>query len=164
MRGFLFIAVVLIILINLNCSTPTRRSGDIPQDVKNFFGDRITGIIEGAESASSFRLKPEKTKDVKIENIHKFPVVSRGPVLTENQIVTLKNILLDEKTYNFKYAKRAFVFPEYAIVLKKGNDSVTVLVDFYRKEFLFVDGDRELVEDFDSAENQLKALIDEIFK
>jgi hypothetical protein len=162
--GLFTVLFLLILLLNPGCSTSPGIVDDTPAEVKKFFGERITGIIKESVSAASFRLKPEKTKDDKVKNIHGFPVVSEGPGLTETQIASLKRILLDEKTYDFKYSKRAFVFPEYAVILKNGNDSVAVLIDFYRKEFLFVNENRELVEDFDNAEKQLKMLLDDIFK
>jgi len=51
-----------------------------------------------------------------------------------------------------------------AIVQKKGADEVTILIDFYRKVLLFVYKGKDLVEDFDNAEKQVKTLVDDIFR
>lgn len=132
--------------------------------VLNFFGEKITGIITGADKGYSCRVKPEKTKNTGIKTIEGYPLVEEGPALSADDLLELKNILLDEKTYDFKYAKKAFVFPEYAFVLVKGNEQVTVFFDFYRKEVLFVHEGRELVEDFDNAEKDVRAFISRFFK
>ena len=107
---------------------------------------------------------PEKTKDKSIAAICGYPVINNGPELPASELAGLKRILLDEKTYDFKYAKKAFVFPDYAFVLFKGSEQVAVLFDFYRKEVLFVNEGKELVEDFDNAEKDVRNITDRLIK
>lgn len=152
------------VVSQISCSTVTHKAENASPEVKKFFGETILGIIDGAESSASYKVKTEKMKIPMGKNICGYPVISQGPALDASQIAVLKDILLDENTYDFKWAKKSFVFPDYAIVLKKGNDQVTVLIDFYRKEFLFVYQGKELVEDFDKAEKRVKKLVDDIFK
>lgn len=160
-----FFIIACIIIIQAGCpATVVRKAENAAPEVKSFFGDKILEIIDGAGSADSYKVKTEKMKVPMGKNICGYPVISQGPALNSSQISTLKNILLDEKTYDFKWAKKAFVFPDYAIVLKKGNEELILLIDFYRKEFLFVYNGKELVEDFDNAEKQVRKLVDEIFR
>ena len=152
------------VIAQASCSSASFRAENASPDVKKFFGEKIIGIIDGAESAASYKVKPEKMKVPMGKLIHGYSVISAGPALTGSQIERLRNILLDEKTYDFKWAKKSFVFPDYAIVLKKGTEELTLFVDFNRKEFLFVYNEQELVEDFDNAEKQVKNLVDDIFR
>ncbi len=156
--------IVCMVIAQISCSTVTHRAENATPEVKNFFGDVILGIIDGADKAASYKVKTEKMKIPMGKNIYGYPVISEGPALDSSQLAVFKNILLDENTYDFKWAKKSFVFPDYAIVLKKGNEEVIVFIDFYRKELLFVYKGKELVEDFDNAEKQVKKLVDDIFR
>ncbi len=162
MKGKLSALCLGFIIIVSGCSSAVSRA-DVPANVKNFLGEKILAIIIDADSCMPFMVKPEKTKDTKVKCLHGFPVTKEGPALPVDELNKLKRILLDEKTYDFKYAKRAFVFPEYAFVFSKGNEEVIVFFDFYRKEVLLVNEGKELVEDFDNAENDVRAVIDRIF-
>ena len=156
--------IACIVLAQVSCSAGMHKAENATPEVKKFFGINILNIIDGAESASSFKVKPEKMKVLIGKNLYGYPVIAKGPALSDSQLSELKDILLNEDTYDFKWAKKSFVFPDYAIVLKKGKEEVTVFVDFYRKELLFVYNGQELVEDFDNAEKQVRKLVDDIFR
>ena len=152
----------MVFVATISCSSADYRDKPPADEVKKFFGEKNIGIITDAEKGIPYKLKPQKIKTEK--NIHGFPIIAEGTALTTAQLNRFKTILLDEKTYDFKWAKKAFVFPDYAVVLKKGDAELIVFIDFYRKELLFISDGKELIEDFDDAEKQVKSLMDEIFK
>jgi hypothetical protein len=154
---FVFISII-------SCSSAGYRDRPVADEVKKFFGEKNISIIMDADKALAYKVKPRKTRETGIKNLYGYPVTAGGPVLSSVQMDRFKTILLDEKTYDFKWAKKAFVFPDYAIELKKGDTVLTVFIDFYRKELLFVSDGKELIEDFDNAEKEMKSLMDEIFK
>lgn len=154
----------MVFIAFISCSSTGYRDMPLSDEVKKFFGEKNIGIIMDADKALPYKVKPQKDKTGVVKNIYGFPVTAEGPALTAGQMDRFKSILLDDKTYDFKWAKKAFVFPDYAIVLKKGDSELTVLIDFYRKELLFISDNKELIEDFDNAEKQMKDLVNEIFK
>lgn len=137
----------------------------ITEKVKTFFGEEILTILSDPDSVLSYKVKPvtKKNKTAK-DKLYKYPIVKRGPKLDKDQILYLKNIILNEKTYDFKYSKRGFLFPEYAFEFIKGEKKVLVFVCFNRNELMFYYKKKELIEDFDSALKEVKELVHKLFK
>ena len=153
MRTKTIFLIILCICTAPLCSTS--------QKVKMFFGDDIIDIIRNPDRVESYKLKPKKSK--KGKTLHGYPIVKKGNNLTTEQISSLTSILLDEKTYDFTIAKKGFIFPEYAFIFQKGENRLTVLVCYYRKELMFFHGNRELKEDFDSALQKMKSITNKLF-
>lgn len=130
--------------------------------VSNFLGSEIFEIISKPDIIESYQVDPKKKAEG--EKLYVFPIIRQGQNLTADQMSNLKSVLLNDGTYDFKLAKKGFIFPEFAFKIIKADKEVLLFVCYYRKELMFVYDKKELKEDFDSAEPDMRKLTDQLFK
>lgn len=168
-KEFIFIVMLsLIFVLTLSIEQGLTRGKvekvKVTDKVKEFFGEEILSIISSPDYVESYKVKPLVQKNKKEKNVlYKYPIVKKGPRLSKQQITYLTSILLNEKTYDFKYSKRGFLFPEYAFEFVKGSKKMLLFVCFNRNELMFYYNDKELIEDFDTALKKVKKLMDQLF-
>lgn len=155
------LAAILALLFT-SCIEEKKPEMKVTPAVSEFLGPDILKLLDAPDAIQSYTLIPKRSEEG--NRIGDYPIDSEGPALTDAQVATLTDVLLDEGTYNFESAKRGFHVPEYAFRIKKGTESVDLLVDLYRNEVVFLyKEETERTEDCDDARDVLLTLIKEIF-
>lgn len=121
----------------------------------------MMGVINAPDSVQALRLEPRL--GVAIENVDGFKILKQGPVLSAAQVDLLRNIIHDEKSYDFDHVKRHPMDPVVAYRFKKGNDVVHVSVSFAGNLWQFSGFGQKHVEDNDAVRAELLKLAQELF-
>ena len=169
MKKIVMILFSSVFLFLINCSdsgqTAAKPQPDPVQSNEqklNAFLGEMREIINGAERVESYQVKMKQVNATQ-NTIAGYPIVKKGTNLNVEQVALLKKVLLSADTYDFERVKKNFLLPEYAFVIKKGNQSVTVLIDYYRNEILFRYGTTEKKEDFDNARESMMKITQALF-
>lgn len=151
-----------------DCTFEFAVPGEVPREkpkstpaVREFLGEEILSILSQPDKVVPYRLIPKKASGG--ERLGDYPIDATGPELNRKQIAILTGVLLDENTYNFESAKRGFHLPEIGFAISKGGKRVSLLVDLYRNELVFLWNGEEKTEDCDSAKAVLETLIATVF-
>ncbi|MCE9597224.1 MAG: hypothetical protein K8S54_04580 [Spirochaetia bacterium] len=131
------------------------------QKVKQFLGEKMLKVLQAPDSVQAIQIEPRT--GVSLENIDGFKILNRGPMLSGDQILWLKSLIMDEKSYDFVNVKRHPMDPVIAYQFKKGTDTVHVLVSFAGNLWQFSGFDQKSIEDNDPVRASLVALAKELF-
>jgi hypothetical protein len=147
----------------LACQTAPKPRGPVtPTDrVNKFLGNSMMSVISAPDSVQALRLEPRL--GVALENVDGFKILKQGPALTAAQVELLKNIIHDEKSYDFDHVKRHPMDPTVSFRFKKGNDVVHVSVSFAGNLWQFSGFGQKQVEDNDAVRAELLKLAQELF-
>ncbi|HPQ54149.1 MAG TPA: hypothetical protein PK253_12950 [Spirochaetota bacterium] len=164
---FVVATVLLMSLFSCRSQMNDQGKGDVmvkgvSEKVVRFLGNEIIEIIKSPDTVESYTIKIKKADTG--TRIAGYPVISRGPNLTPQQIDQIQSVLLDQNTYLFDFVKKCLFLPEYALKFRKGTYEVVVLLCFSCEELTFVCNGRELLEDFDNATPKIRGLIQALFR
>lgn len=147
----------------LSCQTAPKPKGPVTptERVTKFLGASMLGVISAPDSVEALRLEPRL--GVALENVDGFKILKKGPALTPAQIDLLKNLILDEKSYDFAEAKRHPMDPTISFKFKKGADVVYVSVSFDGNLWQFSGFGQKQIEDNDPVRKDLLSLAEALF-
>lgn len=113
------------------------------QKLEQTLGKEIVEILRSSESAILYTLTDHKEI-----------------ALNKKQLKSIQKILIDDKSYHFKVTKLAVFIPQYSLKL---NSDLVVLFSLTAHQLRVVHHDVSIATlDFDPAEAQIKATLNEI--
>jgi hypothetical protein len=125
-----FFSAAILAMAMLNCQTTAKGVPVQPSaKVKEFLGDSILGVLSAPDSVTAVLVEPRGGSTA--DHMDGFKLLSKPVALTAEQISTLQNAIMDEKTYDFLHSKRHPFDPSVGFQFKKGKDTVNVLVSYY---------------------------------
>ncbi len=130
-------------------------------DVKDWLGNDLFTLVSAPETITSYRIMPKK--DASSDQIAGYPIVQRGPDLTQEQRIQLQWLLLDQQSYRTESVKKCLFLPEYAFTLHKGDAALTVLLADSCPQIKFLAGDKTLLRDCDPALPKFQQLLEHLF-
>lgn len=157
-----FFSAAILAMAMLNCQTTAKGVPVQPSaKVKEFLGDSILGVLSAPDSVTAVLVEPRGGSTA--DNMDGFKLLSKPVALTAEQISTLQNAIMDEKTYDFLHSKRHPFDPSVGFQFKKGKDTVNVLVSYYGNLWQFSGSGKTLIEDNDGARKPLLNLAKQLF-
>lgn len=157
MKLIMYLVLGGFIFSTLGCKSKEIKN---PSSIDELLPGKAYSIIKNADRVQFFALNPIKKPDSNKKKIGDYVILKEGKFLDEEHRRQFISILMDDNTYDFKYAKRGFSFPDYGAIIERDGKAVHLLIDFRRKELVFLYDGKEYKEDFDSAEKQIKAIAD----
>lgn len=158
-----YLSAVLALAL-IGCQTTAKpRGGPVEptQKVKTFLGDKMLPVLQAPDSIQAIQVEPRA--GVSLENIDGFKILNRGPMLSADQTLLLKGLIMDEKSYDFANVKRHPMDPIVAFQFKKGTNVVNVLVSYAGNLWQFTGFDQKQIEDNDPVRASLVGLAKELF-
>ncbi len=159
---------MLVILIAASCDRNKNGSGNIiemrtpTKAVENFLGKEIVDILQNADSVESYLI--EQFKAPKPNLLAGYPIIEKGPNLTDEQKRDAVSILFNDKSYDFSILKKCMFVPQFGLKFKKGNASVVVLLYYGCDMMVFAHGSREIMTNFDPSHHQMQAITGDLFQ
>ncbi len=136
--------------------------------VTAFLGEDLVSIIAAADRVEPYLLKPSLAPTTVFLDapgvISGYNWKARGADLAPADVARFKALLLDSASYDFETAKKCPMVPEYAFRFHAGERSTNVLVSFGCTMWAFPKGEDIRVEDFDPVADQLKKIVETVFK
>ena len=164
MRAFL--ALTALALVG-GCSIDT---AGIPSPVVGkFLGEGVVHVLAAPDAVETFRVQPSlspppvPTVDGP-DTVAGYRWVARGAPLAATEVAEFSKLALNEKSYVFDVAKKCMLVPEYALRVRRGEDSVVVLLSFSCAMWKFVHAGEGRLEDFDPIAKRLEAVVGTVFK
>lgn len=139
-----------------------------PGTAAEFLGEERVSIIASADRVEPFLLRPTLAPmpsgiDVP-GTVAGYAWKARGADLAAAEVARFKALLLDTASYEFETAKKCPLVPEYAFRFHAGTRKTDVIVAFGCPLWAFPDADGIRVEDFDPVVEQLKEIVETVFK
>ena len=140
----------------------------MPETAAEFLGPERVAIIASADRVEPFLLKATLAPmpaDMDVPGVVAgYAWKARGADFAPADVARFKALLLDSASYEFETVKKCPLVPEYAFRFHAGARKVDVLVAFECALWAFPDADGIRVEDFDPVADQLKAIVETVFK
>lgn len=127
-----------------------------------FLGPDRIHILSGPDSVESFRVEPRSDPAAQ-ETLAGFPIIERGPALSETQVAAFRKLALDSGSYWFGVSKGCEFMPGVGLLFVRGDEELSVLLCFSCQEWEFVHAGERVHEDFDPVHNRLVDLAQDLF-
>jgi len=133
--------------------------------VKNFLGAEVIQILSKPDDVESFLVGPELAESTIPERsqLGGFPILKVGSTLKKEQLETFQSLVLDEKSYLWKSAKRCLFRPEIGLRFIKGEDVVEILLSNWCSLWSFVHQGKQKIEDYDPISAKLEDFCTSLF-
>ncbi len=131
-----------------------------------FLGSDIIDVVSTADRVEPFLLKPSLMPSGATgpNAVAGYDWKVRGADLAPAQVAAFKALVLNETSYDFEIAKKCVMVPEYVFRFHAAGKSTDVLVAFGCTMWAFGSGDGQKVEDFDPVADNLRAIVETVFK
>ena len=161
-----FLVLMALTLVG-GCSTDNAESPG-PM-VGEFLGERMVHVLSAPDAIETFAvqasLSPPPVPAVDgPDTVAGYRWTARGAPLAAAQVEEFRALALDEKSYVFDAVKKCMLVPEYAFRVRRGEDSVVVLLSFSCAMWKFVHAGEGRQEDFDPVAKRLEAVVGTVFK
>jgi hypothetical protein len=155
-RTMRLIPIALVCVLSLR----TFAADEPGKKVAEFLGAGVVDVLRNADKVEVFRVG--NSEHSKQETLAGHSVISKGKDQDKDKEFAgkLRDILFDEKTYDFGSAKECKFNPGVAFRVLSGDKTILVLLCFTCKELMIVGGSetKERYEDFDGSAAKLTAL------
>ena len=157
--------IFLLCLLVPGCTknTPSAPLAPVEQfsaQVRDFFGEDVCAIVEGAEHVEVQRLDPSRGQG---ETGRGVALVGDPAVPTPEWIQRLKTVLENSQSYEWKDGKLCVPMPGLRVLCTKGEDSVALLLCFECEMLSMALAGEARWGDFDPARSELVRLAKELF-
>ncbi len=129
-------------------------------------GAKAIGILQSPDRIESFRIA-QRREPIRAGTINGYPLSSIGPVLSSEQIDRVRQLVIRLESYIPLGAKACGpIQPVVALRFHRGEESVTALICFSCKEWMFVAGNDEAKTrswNLEGCQQELLAICQELF-
>jgi hypothetical protein len=151
----LFITALLSIIVLYACQ---KKEESVAPQWRSRVGERIYNRMQQANLITVYVIKPALKIDPK-----EMPEVIGSPiVLNEKEQAALRQLLINDESYDFAYNKRALFIPTVLIKYGDGAFEDSIYINLKANQIKFYDQERPILLDFDHAEPRFKQFFQSI--
>ncbi len=131
-------------------------------EIRELLGDKIIDILSNPDHVESFQVSHQLSKN-KANTLHGYPILDKGNPLEGSSLTQFQSLIFDKDSYVLGITKRCRFFPDSALRFTKKEETVTILFSFSCNQWIFIQGDSEVYEDFDPVRLPLLKVIKDLF-
>ncbi|MBF0289655.1 MAG: hypothetical protein HQM14_17725 [SAR324 cluster bacterium] len=130
--------------------------------IRELLGDPMIEVLSSPDHVESFQISHLPSKN-KTNTLAGYPILSTGNLLEGVPLTQFQSTVFDKDSYVLGITKRCGFFPDSALRFTKKEEIVTILFSFSCNQWIFIQGESEVYEDFDPARAPLLEIIKGLF-